>query len=108
MFNSAYLADIERYGEVKDFYAKGQELENTFPISCAPMLDFTGLNLNIYDNGRYLKPIFTIGKCSQQNTKIVVPLAVQLHHATCDGYHAGILFDLLKKLAATPADWMDL
>ena len=108
VFNAAYLKDIEQYGNVKDFFAKGQSLENTFPISCTPMLDFTGFNLNIYDDGRYLSPIFTIGKYTEQNTRTMIPLAVQLHHATCDGYHASILFDLLKKLAANPLDWMDL
>lgn len=108
VFNRDYLQDIDRYGNIKDFFAKDREPANTFPISCIPWIDFTGFNLNIYDNANYLCPIFTIGKYSQQNNKRVIPISAQLHHAICDGYHAGVLFDLIRKLASTPEEWVNL
>ncbi|CAN5440664.1 type A chloramphenicol O-acetyltransferase [soil metagenome] len=107
VFKRNYLQDIEKYGSIKDFFAKGQEPGNTFPVSCIPWIDFTGFNLNIYDDARYLCPIFTIGKYSQRDSQTVIPVAVQLHHAICDGYHASLLFELINKLAATPEEWLN-
>jgi chloramphenicol O-acetyltransferase type A len=107
-FNRDYLQDIEKYGDIKDFFAKKLEPGNTFPVSCIPWIDFTGFNLNIYDNPDYLCPIFTIGKYNQQNNKIVIPISAQLHHAICDGYHAGTLFELIRKLALTPEEWINV
>lgn len=105
-FNCAYLQDIGQYGNIKCFLAKGEEPKNTFPISCIPWVNFTSFNLNIYDNGNYLSPIFTIGKYSQDNNKTMIPISVQVHHAICDGYHAGLLFDTIKELASEPEVWM--
>jgi chloramphenicol O-acetyltransferase type A len=103
-FNADYVKDIETYGRVKAFYAKGDEPGYTFPISCIPWLDFTALNLNIYDDGRYLSPIFTFGKYTIKDGKKVIPLAVQLHHALCDGYHVSQLFEKIRALAAGICD----
>ncbi|CEG55743.1 type A chloramphenicol O-acetyltransferase [Legionella fallonii] len=103
-----YLTDMETYGATKAFTPKEGEPGNTFPISCVPWLDFTAFNLNIYDDARYLAPIITIGKYTQQADKVVLPIAAQLHHAVCDGYHAGMLFELIKKLSSTPEEWINL
>jgi chloramphenicol O-acetyltransferase type A len=105
-FYKNYLEDTKTYGSTKGFFPKGEEPSNTFPISCIPWLDFTGFNLNIYDDARYLCPIFTIGKYSQHEGKTVIPVSAQLHHALSDGYHAGLLFDAIKALAANPEEWL--
>jgi chloramphenicol O-acetyltransferase type A len=106
IFYRHFLHDIEQYGQVKEFIAKPNDPGNTFPVSCAPWLDFTAFNLNIYDDARYLKPIFTIGKYTHQEGKIMVPLAIQCHHALCDGYHAGLLLENIRNLAASFEQWM--
>lgn len=36
---------------------------------------------------QYLRPIFTMGKYYEDDGRIILPLAVQVHHAVCDGYH---------------------
>jgi len=105
-FNHDYLHDLDTYGNVKDFIAKPNDPGNTFPISCLPWIDFTGFNLNIYDDARYLCPIFTLGKYSVKDGKTVIPLSVQLHHALCDGYHAGMLFERIRELASKPEEWV--
>lgn len=105
-FNLNYLSDIEMYGAVKNFFPKKEEPSNTFPISCIPWLDFTAFNLNIYDDGRYLTPIVTLGKYTRQGEQVMIPISAQLHHALCDGYHAGLLFELIKKLSANPEEWL--
>jgi chloramphenicol O-acetyltransferase type A len=106
LFHHSYLQDIEQYGSVKSLFAKEGEPGNTFPISCIPWVNFTSFNLNIYDNGNYLCPIFTIGQYTKYDHKTVIPVAVQLHHAVCDGYQAGLLFDAIKKLAEEPELWI--
>jgi len=105
-FNRDYLQDIETYGSIKDFMAKGDEPGNTFPISCLPWIDFTGFNLNIYDDARYLCPIFTLGKYRVKEGKTTIPLSVQLHHALCDGYHAGVLFEKIRELSINAEKWL--
>lgn len=101
VFHRHYLADIEQYGQGKNFMAKPDEPGNTFPISCIPWIDFTAFNLNIYDDARYLKPIFTIGKYTTQEGKTMLPIAIQCHHAICDGYHAGLLLEHIRTIAAS-------
>ena len=53
-----------------------------------PWATFEGFNLNLQDSYRYLLPIFTLGKYREENGRTWLPLAMQVHHAVCDGYHA--------------------
>ncbi|WP_044640021.1 type A chloramphenicol O-acetyltransferase [Risungbinella massiliensis] len=105
-FYSHYLDDLEKYGHIKQFTSKINEPPNTFPISCIPWVSFTGFNLNIYTEGTYLLPIFTIGKFFKQDEQIQLPLSVQLHHAVCDGYHTSVLFHELQVLADHCEKWL--
>lgn len=50
---------------------------------------FTSFNINVFGDGKYLLPIFTLGKYFEENEKRMIPLAIQVHHAVCDGYHVG-------------------
>lgn len=105
-FYNRYLDDSNKYGNVKGLAAKANEPPNTFPISSIPWVSFTGFNLNIYNEGTYLLPIFTMGKYFPQDGKIMIPLSAQLHHAVCDGYHAGVLFRELQERAEACTDWL--
>ena len=77
--------------------------ENIFTISSLPWIDFTGFNINAFNDGRYLQPIFTLGQYVSENGRTLIPLAVQAHHAVCDGYHVGQLFEHIRTLAS---EWM--
>ncbi|ASA24254.1 type A chloramphenicol O-acetyltransferase [Paenibacillus donghaensis] len=105
-FYSRYLDDMRKYGSVKQFIAKTNEPANTFPISGIPWVSFTGFNLNVYNEGTYLLPIFTIGKYFQHDGKILLPLSGQFHHAVCDGYHASLLYNELQIRADTCTKWL--
>ncbi|KOP65864.1 chloramphenicol acetyltransferase [Bacillus sp. FJAT-18019] len=104
-FYSRYLDDMKMYGSVNQFAAKANEPPNCFPISSIPWVSFTGFNLNVYNEGTYLLPIFTMGKYFEQNGKILLPLSGQFHHAVCDGYHVGVLFNELQLRAVTCKEW---
>ncbi|MCR8844468.1 type A chloramphenicol O-acetyltransferase [Paenibacillus sp. SC116] len=105
-FYQGYLDDVKKYGSHKGLAAKPDEPPNAFPISSIPWVHFTGFNLNIYTDGSYLQPIFTMGKYDKQDEKVLLPLSVQLHHAVCDGYHAGILFNEMQLLADDCRNWV--
>ncbi|MDK8181741.1 type A chloramphenicol O-acetyltransferase [Paenibacillus sp. UMB4589-SE434] len=105
-FYNRYLDDIEKYGSIKRFVSKTSEPPNTFPISSIPWVSFTGFNLNVYNEGTYLLPIFTMGKYFRCDEKILLPLSGQFHHAVCDGYHAGVLYNELQLRADTYKQWL--
>jgi len=106
VFYRHYLDDLDRYGSTKGFMTKPNEPSNTFPVSSIPWVNFSSFNLNIYSEGTYLLPIFTMGKYEEQAGQILLPLAGQFHHAVCDGYHAGLLYNELQSLADTCEHWL--
>lgn len=105
-FYNKYLDDIKNYGDIMRVTPKLNEPANTFPISCIPWVSFTGFNLNVYNDGRYLVPIFTIGKYFEQNNKIFIPMSIQVHHAVCDGYHTSRFINEVQELALNSQTWL--
>ncbi len=61
--------------------------KNIFNVSCIPWASFTAFNLNIQKGYDYLLPIFTIGKYFTSGDRVLLPIAIQVHHAVCDGFH---------------------
>lgn len=60
-----------------------------------PWITFEGININISDF-KYLLPIITIGKYFKEGDRFYLPLAVQVHHAVCDGFHICRFIDDLQ------------
>ena len=104
-FEAAYRADLARYGDVRAFSAKPGEPANTFPVSMIPWVEFTGFNLNLQYGFDYLAPIFTLGRYRDEAGRRLIPLAIQVHHAACDGFHASRFVNELQQLASDPAAW---
>ncbi|MBB1137910.1 type A chloramphenicol O-acetyltransferase [Myroides sp. WP-1] len=97
----AFLAEYDRVHETyKDNYALSpqQGIENIFNISMIPWVSFDAFNLNVPGFGDYFAPIFTLGKYSIQGDEILMPLSIQVHHATCDGLHVAKLLQSLQRL----------
>ncbi len=97
-FKRQYQEDLEKYGTIKKFISKPNEPNNTFPISMIPWTSFTGFNLNLPKNLTYLAPIFTMGKYYKDGDSYFIPLAIQVHHAVCDGFHVARFLDYLKEV----------
>ena len=87
VFCEAFRQDMATYGENPGLTAKPNIPENTFPVSMIPWASFTGFNLNLQKGYDFLLPIFTMGRYDEQAGKTLLPLAVQVHHAVCDGFH---------------------
>ena len=86
IFVTNYTIDMKKYQN--DFNTSKPVIEkNYFNVSCIPWTSFTGFNLNLQKGYDYLLPIFTIGKYFSFDDKIILPLAIQVHHSVCDGFH---------------------
>lgn len=79
---------------------------NCFDISSIPWIEFTSFDLNVLSSGTHLPPIITTGKLIKRNNEVKIPFCLQVHHAICDGYHAGRFFAYLQKLAGEAEKWM--
>lgn len=97
-FHAAYEDDMRRYGTNPGMEGKPGTPENTFPVSMIPWTTFEGFNLNLQKGYRYLIPIFTMGKYYEENNRIMLPLAIQVHHAVCDGFHVCRFINELQDL----------
>lgn len=105
-FYNNCFKDIATYSDSKLMTPKPNVPKNIFTISSIPWIDFTSFNLNIHNEGYYLLPIFTIGKFIHQDKRILMPLAIQVHHAVCDGFHLGKFIMSLQELADNYLDWV--
>lgn len=99
VFYRRYLEDVAAYGSTPVPAPKPACPEGTFDISCIPWSHFTSFNLNLKNGDRYLSPIFTMGKYEQSGGKVLLPLALQVHHAVCDGFHAARLLREVEEWA---------
>lgn len=95
-FCANYNEIVKNYKDSDVFMPQKIRPENTFDISMIPWFTFSSFNLNIKNDGKYLLPIFTMGKVFENNGKQMLPLAIQVHHAVCDGYHIGLFLEGLK------------
>ncbi len=98
---------IDRYNELlhknknnKSFFPD-KAPDNHLNISSLPWIHFDSFNLNIADFTDYFAPSFTIGKYQMEGNKILMPLAIQVHHAVCDGIHVAKLIDTLQEYSNT-------
>lgn len=86
-FLASYEADKNNYGKQQGFCVKEMP-ENTFDVSMVPWTTFEGFHLGLDKGGDYLIPIFTMGKFYKDGARTMLPLAIQVNHAVCDGFHA--------------------
>ena len=99
-FISTFNDDMRLFGNCEGIIAKPDTPKNSFPISSIPWSTFTSFNLNIFEDGSYLLPIFTWGKSyiDPSTSKLLIPLSVQVHHAVCDGFHLSRFINELQEL----------
>ena len=95
VFYQSYKNDMEKYQNNKD--SKPLDGKNIFNISCIPWVSFTGFSLNLQKGYDYFLPIFTIGKYFTDDKKILLPLAIQVNHAVCDGFHVARFVNELQQ-----------
>lgn len=97
-FCAAYEEDMLKYGQQPGIIGKPNIPSNCFTVSMLPWTTFEGFHLNLQKGYHYLTPIFTIGKYHQENERIILPIAIQVHHAVNDGFHVCRLISELQDL----------
>lgn len=97
LFYNNCIEDIKTYSKSTSFSPKACNIKNLFNISSIPWVSFDGFNLNINNCFDYLPPIFTIGKYFNDSNKILMPIAIQVNHRVCDGYHVGLFAESLQE-----------
>ena len=97
-FCTAYENDVLRYGNESGLTAKPGIPGNGFDVSMIPWAAFEGFHLNLQKGYDHLKPIFTMGKYHREAGRVRLPLAVQVHHAVCDGFHVCRFVNELQEL----------
>ncbi|MBL1409382.1 type A chloramphenicol O-acetyltransferase [Sphingobacterium faecale] len=94
-FVSDYEQNVQKYNSDLRFFPEVVP-ENHFNISALPWIDFDSFNLNIADFTDYFAPSFTVGKYKKVGAEVVLPLAIQVHHAVCDGIHVARFIESLQ------------
>ncbi|MCS2160963.1 type A chloramphenicol O-acetyltransferase [Scandinavium sp. H11S7] len=98
-FQGVYSEDVARYGNNLSYWPKGKSPGNIFFVSAIPWVSFTSFNVNVANMKNFFAPMFTLGKYYEQDGKIVLPLAVQVHHSVCDGFHVARLINELQEIS---------
>ena len=88
------------YGGAAQAPAKPDEGGNRFNDSCIPWARFTAFHLHLQKGYRHLPPLFTVGRFAEAGGRTAVPLAVQVHHAVCDGRHVSLLVADVQRFCA--------
>ena len=96
-FLHAYEKDVRQYAQCTQFMPKADKPPNTFDVSMLPWTAFSSCHIQVFGDGKHLLPIFTMGKVFPSDGRKKLPLAIQVHHAVCDGYHVGVFADRLQE-----------
>ncbi|MBF4177989.1 type A chloramphenicol O-acetyltransferase [Lelliottia nimipressuralis] len=97
-FQKVYSEDMARYSNNTAYWPKEESRENIFFISGIPWVTFTSFNVNVANMKNFFAPMFTLGKYFEQEGKVLLPFAVQVHHSVCDGFHVARLVNELQEL----------
>ena len=97
-FQKVYSEDMARYSNNTAYWPKEESRENIFFISGIPWVTFTSFNVNVANMKNFFAPMFTLGKYFEQDGKVLLPFAVQVHHSVCDGFHVARLVNELQEL----------
>lgn len=70
---------------------------NVIYVSSLPWISFTSVQHAHERLSGDSIPRFVFGKFFQQGDQLLLPLAVEVHHALADGFHVGQFFEKLQK-----------
>ncbi|HEX6953744.1 MAG TPA: CatA-like O-acetyltransferase [Agromyces sp.] len=102
-FHARASAILAEAASADTMFPQGELPPDVFDVSSVPCTSFTGFSLQIDGGTRHLLPIFTIGRYVERDGRTLMPLAVQVHHASADGFHTARLVDDLRRLVAEPS-----
>jgi chloramphenicol O-acetyltransferase type A len=75
-----------------------------FFVTNVPWFSFTAFT-HPFDQRYASIPILTIGKYFERHGKLLMPLAIQVHHGLVDGIHVGAFYEQVQQLT-NDASWL--
>lgn len=75
-------------------------------ITSIPWVSFTNITHPIKMNPVDSIPRISWGKYFEENSKIKLPMSVQVHHALVDGIHVGQYFNTIQEILDNPANYL--
>ncbi|PJJ55644.1 type A chloramphenicol O-acetyltransferase [Compostimonas suwonensis] len=87
-------------------FPQGEVPPNVFDVSSLPWASFTGFTLNIAHGTDHYLPIVTLGRYVERDGRVMLPLAMQIHHASADGFHTARFVTELQGLMDSSGDWL--
>ena len=97
-FMAEYEKDTAQYGADLSYFPRGESPKNIFYISALPWVSFTSFSMQFASLHNLFTPVVTLGKYFERDSRTFIPVALQLHHAVCDGFHAGRFMTDLQSL----------
>lgn len=100
-FNEDYEIFRQQASAVIEIIRKGSGLfpppqlevfEQVIEVSSLPWIDFSSLSHARSFGYKNSNPKISFGKLSEKNTKLVMPVAVHVHHGLMDGLHVGLFY----------------
>lgn len=99
----SYIEFDKRYKSVTAKYADSNTIVpqmdlplNIFNISCIPWMHFEHYSSNSKTQENKITKMITFGKYEEINSKLVMPITIQISHAIADGYHVSMFFKNLQ------------
>lgn len=100
LFYDRFIDDVKTFGEKRSMAAKGPFPPNCFDISSLPWSSFTSFNCPQANDIVWLPPFVMVGRYFENIDKILLPVSISVHHATCDGYHVSKFFNEFQNIAS--------
>lgn len=101
-FHDAAAALLVEHRTATEMFPLGPPPENSFDVSSIPWTSFTGFTLAVAGGFDHLAPIVTLGRYVEREGAVYLPVALQVHHAVADGFHAARLLDTVQGLLLEP------
>ncbi len=101
-FDARCSQAIEQARQQTALADNGAHEDHWLYLSCLPWIDFSGVT-NPLNGPEDCIPRIAWGKITQQADRWRMSVAVQVHHALVDGFHAGRFFEALQdRIDASP------
>ncbi len=105
-FHDTAAALLAEHRTATAMFPQGPPPENSFDVSSLPWTSFTGFSLAVQQGFDHLAPIVTLGRYVEREGKVLLPVALQVHHAAADGFHSARLLETVQELLDDPT-WVD-
>ena len=73
-----------------------------------PWVSFTALKHAVNDPGELSMPRVVFGKYFEDRGKLLMPVALDVHHALMDGYHAGVFYNQFEAALQDPGKFISI